>query len=186
MKKPIFIISGPSGVGEDTIISELKKELPLDKIVTTTTRDKREGEEEGIAYYFITDSQFDEMLANQNFFEHATQQNGKKYGVTHKEINRVKNGNNIAIWKIEWQGVKKAKELLKDEVVAILITAPLDVLQKRIRDRGGLTEEQIKERMAYSKEWLNHTDLYDYQVPNLNGKLQQAVTAVKQIIKKHS
>ncbi len=186
MKKPIFIISGPSGVGEDTIISELKKDLTLDKVVTTTTRDIRSGEEEGIAYYFISEEEFDKKLGNNNFFEHALQQNGKKYGVTHDEINRVKNSDDIAIWKIEWQGVKKAKELLKDDVIAIFITAPLEILEERIRDRGGLSEKQISERMAYSKEWLNHTELYDYTVSNLNGKLQQAVTEVKKIIKKHS
>ncbi len=185
MNKPIFIISGPSGVGEDTIIDELKKKLNIDKVVTTTTRDIREGEVDGISYYFISNQEFDEKLDNNQFFEHAVQYNQKKYGVTHQEIKRVQNSQDIGIWKIEYQGVEKAKELLKDDVIAIFISAPLESLERRIRERGGMTEEQISSRMEYSKKWLDHKDLYDYEVPNLDGQLDKAVNQVLEIIKKY-
>lgn len=186
MNKPIFIISGPSGVGEDTIIDELKKNIHIDKIVTTTTREKRKTEVEGVSYYFISNQQFEDKIKNNQFFEHAVQYNQKKYGVTYQEIERVKNSQDICIWKIEYQGVKKAKKLLKDNVIAIFISAPLSSLEQRIRARGGMTEKQIASRMEYSKKWINHKDLYDYEVPNLDGQLNKAVHEVLEIIKKHS
>jgi len=186
MQKLIFIISGPSGVGEDTIIDELKKKLVIDKVVTTTTRDMRQNEINGVSYYFINDQEFDKELAEDNFFESAVQYNGKKYGVTHKEIQRVLNSQKIGIWKIEYKGVQKAKELLGDKVIAIFISAPLSSLEQRIRGRGGMTEEQIKDRMEYTKEWIKHKDIYDFEVKNLDGHLKEAVQEVLEIIKNHS
>lgn len=184
MKKPIFIISGPSGAGEDTIIEALKKDMPIDKIVTTTTRKKRKGEKHGKDYYFLSEQEFDSVLKNNGFFEHATQYNGKQYGVTHKEIQRVINSQKIGIWKIEYQGVIKAKELLGDDVVTIFISVPLDQLKKRIMHRGDMTPQEVEDRMEYSKKWMEHKDIYDYEVDNSDGQLNVAISRIKEIIQK--
>ena len=178
-KNNLFIISGPSGAGEDSIIDGLKKILPVERVITTTTRQPRPGEKSGEPYYFINHENFIKLIKEKKFFEY----NDNYYGVTHDEINRVRSGDKIGLWKIEYKGVITAKKLMP-EITAIFINAPLNILEKRIRRRDNVTEEFIKERLAYTKEWLKHLDLYDYLVENEEGKLNQAIAQVAEIIKK--
>jgi len=185
-KSNIFIISGPSGAGEDSIITELEKQLPIERIITTTTRDKRPSENEGVDYYFTSKEDFERRLTSEEFAEHAKQYNGNLYGVTKEELRRVQESGKIGVWKIEYKGVITVKKL-HPEIVAILInTMTLKVLEDRIRHRDNVSEEYIKERMEYTKKWLSHKAIYDYAVVNENGKLSQAVKEVVDIIKLNS
>lgn len=182
----VFIISGPSGAGEDSIIGELAKSLPLEKITTTTTRAMRPGEVEGKDYYFISPQEFRERLAKGNFIEHAQQYNGNFYGVTQEELARVAKSGKIGIWKIEYKGVMTVKEKFP-QIKAILINTPdLATLERRIRNRDHISEEYIQDRMAYTKKWLAHTAIYDFTIINEDGKLEEAVAQTKEIIQKHS
>lgn len=186
-KSKLFIISGPSGAGEDSIIQGLKKLLPIEKVVTTTTREKRDGEVDGNpdAYYFISKEEFQKGIIEDRFFEYAREYNDQFYGVTKKEIKRVVNSGRIGIWKIEYKGVMTIKKLMP-EVVSILITVPsLEILRQRILKRGA-SEEFVRERMDYTKEWLKHKDIYDYEVVNYENKLDEAVENVKEIILKET
>lgn len=183
--KNIFIVSGPSGAGEDSVIDSLAKKLDTEKVITTTARPMRTGDSEGHPYYFITPEAFEKGITDGIFAEYAKQYNGQLYGVTKKEIERVAQSGKIGIWKIEYQGVMTAKKLFPG-IVAILLTAPLEVLETRIRRRDNPDEKLLQERMEYTKEWLKHTDIYDYVVENEEGKLEQTVEQVYQIIKKHS
>lgn len=180
----IFIISGPSGAGEDSIISGLQKILPVEKIITTTTRPMRQGEAQGNPYWFISKDEFIQRRDNNEFVEWAEQYNGNFYGVTKDEIERVKNSEKIGLWKIEWKGVITAKKNYP-EIPAIFITVPdLKTLENRIRKRDGVKEEYIQERMEYTKEWMKHTDIYDHTVVNEEGKLDKAIRETAEIIKK--
>lgn len=183
-KSKIFIISGPSGAGEDSIIEGLKKFFKIERIITTTTRAMRSGESQGNPYYFISKNEFIKRRNNNEFVEWAEQYNGNLYGVTKAEIERVKNSSNIGTWKIEWKGVITAKKIFP-EIPSIFINAPLDVLENRIRRRDNFSEEYIKERTEYTKEWLKHKDIYDYEVVNEEGKLDEAIKEVKDIIEKN-
>ncbi len=181
----LFIISGPSGAGEDSIIAGLAKIMPIERVITTTTRRPRPGESQGRPYYFISQQEFKNKIAAGEFFEYAQEYNNHYYGVTVAEINRVRASGKIGIWKIEYKGVQTAKKLMPG-IIAILITAPLKSLERRLRRRDRAGEEFIQQRMAYTKEWLKHKDIYDYEVKNLDGRLNEAVQAVAKIIKKHS
>lgn len=182
----IFILSGPSGAGEDSIIEGLKKHFPIERIVTTTTRDIRPGESHGISYWFISHEEFVSRREAGEFVEWAEQYNGKLYGVTKEEIERVKNSGKIGTWKIEWKGVVAAKKLFP-EIPAIFITVPdLETLERRIRQRDNVSEEYIKERMEYTKEWMQHADIYDYTIVNADGKLDEAIDQAKEIIEKYT
>ncbi|MCA9364634.1 MAG: hypothetical protein KC736_01950 [Candidatus Moranbacteria bacterium] len=182
--KNIFIISGPSGAGEDSIIDGLAKFMPIERVVTTTTRQPRQGESEGNPYYFISKEKFEEKIAENGFVEYARQYNDNIYGVTFDEIERVKNSGRIGIWKIEYKGVETAKKLFPG-IIAIFITVEsLSVLEDRLRRRGA-SEEYIKERMVYTKEWFNHTDIYDYTVTNVENKLDESIQKTATIIQKH-
>lgn len=186
MQHPIFIISGPSGAGEDSIIDGLAKKMPIERVITTTTRAPRAGESEGNPYYFVSREAFARLIDRNALVEYAQEYNGELYGVTKEELARVGQSGKIGIWKIEYKGVMTAKKLFP-EIVAILITVPsLDILEKRIRKRSGVTDAYIAERMAYTKEWLKHTHIYDAVVVNEEGKLDQAIKETMGIIEKYN
>ena len=181
----IFIISGPSGAGEDSIIDGLAKLMPIERMITTTTRSPRAGENDGYPYYFVSSEQFQKKIASGEMVEYAKHYNGNYYGVTKTELERVAASGKIGIWKIDYKGVETARKLFPG-IIAILITASLLIMSQRIRTRDNVTEEYIAERMAYTREWLKHTDIYDYTITNEQGKLGQAIQEVLAIIKKHA
>lgn len=183
MPNNIFIISGPSGAGEDSIINGLKERLPIERIITTTTRPMRPGEQPGRDYYFIEPEQFLKNIREKKFIEYAQEYNNHYYGATHEEIERVKKSGKVGIWKIEYKGVITVKKIMPD-IKAIFINAPLDILAARIRKRGNVSEEFIQERLAYTQEWLKCLDIYDFTVNNEEGKLEQAIKEVANIIEK--
>jgi guanylate kinase len=184
-KSNIFIISGPSGAGEDSIIEGLYKYFPIERVKTTTTRQMRPGESQGSPYYFISKDEFQRGIKNGDFVEHAEEYNGNSYGVTKEEFSRVKSSGKVGIWKIEYKGVIKAKEMFP-EIIAIFIMAPsIEILEDRIRRRGSFPEEYIKERTKYTKEWLKYKNIYDYTVINEENKLDKAIKETAEIIKKH-
>jgi guanylate kinase len=180
----IFIISGPSGAGEDSVIEGLSKLLPLEKIITTVTRSKRSGESDGHPYYFVSPETFENKIKQGEMAEYAKHYNDNYYGVTREELERVAKSSKIGIWKIDYHGVETANRLFP-EIIALFITDPLDILEKRIRMRDNLTETYIQERMAYTKEWLKHTNIYDYTIENEQDKLDETIEKVYTIIKKH-
>jgi guanylate kinase len=180
--KNIFIISGPSGAGEDSIIDGLGEILPVERVITTTTRAPRPGEHAGNPYYFLSKQDFETKVAAGEFVEYAEEYNKQLYGVTRTELARISESGKIGLWKIEYQGVMTAKKLFPG-IIAILVTAPLGVMEDRIRRRGNFSEEAIAERMAYTKVWLTqHANIYDYTVENHEGKLRETISAFKNII----
>ncbi|NTW29994.1 MAG: guanylate kinase [Candidatus Moranbacteria bacterium] len=180
----LFIISGPSGAGEDSIIDALAERLQVERVITSTTRDPRPGETHGNPYYFISRAKFSVLIDSDALAEWAEEYNGNLYGVTHDELVRVSSSGKIGLWKIEWKGVMKAK-LMFPGIVAILISAPLASIEARIRRRDGLSEEYLAERMAYTREWMTHTDIYDYTIENRDGELDKAVDQAEAIIRRH-
>ena len=184
-KSKIFIISGPSGAGEDSIIKGLTDFFEIERIVTTTTRAMRPGESEGSPYYFVSREEFQEKIKNDELAEYAQEYNNNFYGVTKRELERVRNSGKIGIWKIEYKGVITAKKLFP-EIKSIYITPPsLEILKQRIMRRDNASEEYVNERMEYTKEWIKHEHIYDFEVVNEDGKLAEAIKKVSEIIKEH-
>lgn len=185
MKNNIFIISGPSGSGQDSVVEGLKKYFSIERVVTTTTRAPRIDESQGNPYYFISTEDFQKKIKNNVFIEYAKEYNDNYYGVSRIELERVENSKHIGIWRIEYKGVITAKKLYP-EIIAILLTAPLEVLEDRIRKRDNPDEEFLAKRMTYTRDWLqNHRDIYDYEVENKQGKLAETIEKIANIIIKH-
>jgi guanylate kinase len=184
IKKNLFILSGPSGAGEDSIIEGLRKIFSIEKIITTTTRDMRPGEVEGKDYYFISKGDFLKKIKENGFFEWAEEDNGQLYGGTLKEIERVKNSGQVGIWKIDYKGVISAKKLIP-EAVSIYIHIPLNEIRERLIKRGTASPEFIKSRLEYAKGWEENKNIFDYKVENIKNKLPQTIEKVANIIKKH-
>lgn len=183
--KNVFIISGAAGSGKDSIIEKLTELLPIERVITTTTRNMRPSEKEGNPYYFVTPEVFQQKIAAGEFVEHSINENGGHYGITKQELDRVTSHGNIAIIRVDWKGVVTIKNLFP-EIPALYIAAPIEILEKRLRARDRDKNEQyFEERMQYTREWLQHLDIYDYQIENKEGKLEGAVDEVKNIIEKH-
>ncbi|HAT73708.1 MAG TPA: hypothetical protein DCS08_01740 [Candidatus Moranbacteria bacterium] len=177
----IFIISGPSGAGEDSVIKKLKNHIDFDKIVTTTTRAMRPEDEEGVSYYFISEEEFKKGIEENRFFEYALEDNGNYYGGTYEELERAKKSPKPILWKVEYQGVLKAKKILP-EVKSIFIYIPFELIKERLAKRGE-TEETINSRLEYAKGWYDNEDAFDFKVINEEGKLDETVQKVAEIIK---
>lgn len=185
MFKNVFIISGAAGSGKDSIIEKLGTILPIERVVTTTTRSMRPSEKEGAPYYFVSREVFEQKKVSHEFIEYSINENGESYGITKKELERVTSHGSIAIIRVDWKGVVTVKRLFP-EIPALYIAAPIDVLEKRLRLRDAGKEEQyFEERMAYTREWLKHLDIYDYTIENEEGKIDEAVEKVRAIIETH-
>lgn len=182
----LIIISGPSGSGQDSVIQGLiDRGLPIERVITTMARPMRAGESEGQPYYFVSPEKFDLMIKNNELIEWAEVYDSKR-GVTRQELERgLARPDKIAIWKMDWKGTAAAKKLFP-EAIAILITAPsIKDLIERIKKRGD-SPASIQSRIAYTKEFLKHKNLYNYVVINEEGKLEQTIDEVIAILKKES
>lgn len=145
----------------------------------------RSFESQGHPYYFITKEAFEDLLRADALAEYVQKYTGIYYGVTKAELARFseKHSGKIGIWKVDAEGAATIKARYP-EVVVIMITAPLEVIESRIRNRGVLPEEEIQSRLEHIKEWLPKS-IYDYQIENEEGKLEEAVARVKAIIESH-
>jgi len=179
----VFIISGPSGSGQDTLIEALKKELPLERVITTTTRPKRPTESDGHPYHFITKKAFTELLQAGAFVEYAKTYNGEWYGVQKKDLDAALASSNVVIWKVDYKGVRSIKKQFP-HIISFLIEVPKEILRKRLIKRDAPSEEYLQARMEYTEEWLASKELYDYCIKNEEGHLTEAVASLKAIIQK--
>jgi len=180
----IVIISGPSGAGEDSVIEGLRAHTTINRIITTTTRQPREEESDGNPYYFISEEAFRKKIESDEMVEWAEQYNGNLYGVTKEELQRVNDLEGLGIWKIEYKGVMTAREKFPEILNIFIMAESLEVLEQRIRKRSDVTDEFIADRMEYTKEWLQHEDIYDYKVVNKQGLLGEAISEVVDILRK--
>ena len=156
--------------------------LPIERVITTTTRDMRAGESDGDPYYFISHDEFKKGVEENRFFEFAQEYNDNYYGVTHDELNRVVKSGKVGIWKIEYKGVKHAKKEIPS-IVAIFINASLEDLEGRIRRRDDVSDAYVAERMEYTKKWLEYKDIYDFEIVNEDGKLAESIDKTEKIIR---
>ncbi|PLX20293.1 guanylate kinase [Candidatus Parcubacteria bacterium] len=181
MKRNLFIISGPSGAGEDTIMKALQEKKDFKKVVTTTTRAMRKNETEGDPYYFLSKEEFKDGISDGRFFEYVIEDNGNYYGNTYEEIERVRKSDDRFLMKLEYKGVITYKEIFP-EAVSIMIDAPWEELEGRIRKRDKVSEAFVQGRADYAKGWYQNKDKFDHIVENRNGQLEEAIQNTLDII----
>ena len=165
-KGKIIVISGPSGVGKDTVIGELRKRVPqMQYSVSATTRDIRPDEIPDVSYHFITKEQFDRMVADDAFLEHA-EYSRSCYGTPAKPVlDWISEGRDVIV-EVEVQGGYQVKKKRPDAVM-IFITAPsFAELERRLRGRGDTSEEMIRLRLETAREEYRKAVNYDYIVCN--------------------
>ena len=181
-KGKLIVVSGPSGVGKDTVVSEYLKLHPEDKLsVSMTSRPKRDYEVDGVHYYFRTKEGFVEEINKGNLLEYATY-NGNYYGTPKSEvIKRLEDGINV-ILVIEVQGARNIKNMLGKDALLIFVLPPsLEALKERLLNRGTDSIDVINERLEIAKKEIEENTFYDYKI--INDDLDTAVKSLENIIK---
>lgn len=181
MKGRIVILSGPSGVGKDTVIDAWQKVNPLvQRVVAATTRDPRPGEVDGVDYHFLTSEKFLRRVDAGGFLEHKLV-HSNYYGTPKASVDQLVDQGRIAILKIDVQGAEAVRPL-RPEAVSVFLLPPSDSeLERRIRGRGLDSEEVIQERLKNARQEIAEATRYDHQL--VNDGVEQTVQKLQEIVR---
>ena len=181
-KGAMFIIEAPSGTGKSTIVKELlKQDSNLKFSVSVTTRKPREGEKEGVDYYYITDDQYDKLLAQDAFYEYVNSQYGSRYGTLRSEVDSFINVGQDVIFDMDWIGARQMRQKAPNDVVTIYLLPPsVKEVRRRLEDRKTDSKETIEKRMNLIAEKLKHWDEFDYVI--INADIEETVRKVQRVI----
>ena len=178
-KGKFIVISGPSGVGKDTICEELIKRGNGIYSVSMTTREKRSGEIDGVDYFFVNKEVFEKNIKDDYFLEYAIY-NGNYYGTPTKFIvDNINRGINVfAI--LEVNGFTNVKKIFGDASTIFIMPPSFEELERRLRGRKSDDSKIINERLNIAKEEIKYKDKYDYIV--INSTVDKAVLEIENII----
>jgi len=176
MSSAILVISGPSGAGKSTIIDAASAEIgEFYFSVSTTTREPREGEVDGIDYYFVSKEEFETDIKNGSFLEYAIV-HGNYYGTSLKPVREALKKDKLVIFDIDVQGHRLVQEALGDIVVSTFITpSTLTQLINRLSTRKSDNIDVINKRLQNAKDEIKAIDEFDYLI--INDNVQDAKEA---------
>ena len=177
----VLVVSSPSGAGKTTICKRLIQDIEnLSLSISVTTRLKRQNEIDGKDYFFKSDEEFEKMVKQEKFLEHA-RVFGYSYGTLKSEINsKITNGVNVIV-DIDWQGTRQIEEHIPDDIVKIFILPPsIKELEKRLGARATETRDSFKKRMSEARKEISHYNEYDFVI--INDDVQESVNKIKLIL----
>ncbi len=179
-KGNLFVFSAPSGAGKTSLVKALTESLSdITVSISHTTRKPRPAEKADINYHFVTRAIFEEMIATNQFLEHA-QIFGNLYGTSRQWVEDTLQTGTDVILEIDWQGCQSIQRLFKDCICIFIIPPSPSTLAKRLTERGQDHPEVIVERLADVKETFRHLNEFDYIV--LNDQFEQALSDLKAIV----
>ena len=178
----VVILTGPSGVGKDAALNELKKmDRPWHYVVTATTRPIRHNEIDGVDYIFMGESEFKLSLDQNEFLESANVYE-QWYGVPKSQVSEpLKNGLDV-ILKVDIQGAATIKSLIPQAISIFMIPGTLNDLENRLRTRMTESEEQLKLRLEVAKTELTKLNNFEYYIINEEDNLESTVRQIDTII----
>jgi len=162
----LFVVSGPSGVGKGTLVARVRDRLPgLGLTVSATTRAPREGEKNGVSYYFMDDSEFARRVENGEFLEWANV-HGHRYGTLKAEAERLMAEGSSVVLEIDVQGGLNVRKVYPDVVLVFIEPPSIEELERRLRGRGTEDESSIELRLANANHEMELASLYDVRIVN--------------------
>jgi guanylate kinase len=177
--KPVFVVTGPSGAGKGTLIQlVLPRFDELALAVSATTRAQRPGEQDGVHYWFLSRDEFDRRVDAGEFLEWVDYV-GNRYGTLNSEIGRLRAEGKAPLLELETEGAKRVQR--RDEnAVTVFVTAPVQELDRRLRDRATESSGQIEDRLRIARQQLDEAVDFDYVVEN--DDREQAADRLAEIV----
>ncbi|HME34237.1 MAG TPA: guanylate kinase [Candidatus Sulfotelmatobacter sp.] len=177
----IYIISAPSGSGKSTLVSELLKLVPnLDFSISYTTRAARGSEQNGKEYHFVTREEFEQMMRDDEFLEHANLYGTDYYGTARQYLREAKQKGNDLLLDIDVQGAAQIKQKLPEAISIFVLPPDRKTLEWRLRKRGEDSDEVINRRLDAARREIENYDKYDYIL--INADLEESIDSLEAIV----
>jgi guanylate kinase len=178
----LIVLSGPSGVGKDSVLIRMRERgLPFHFVVTATTRAKRSAEIDGQDYFFVSSDEFARMIEANELLEYAIVYNDYK-GIPKQQVRDALASNQDVIMRIDVQGAATIRKLVPDAVLIFLTTESEEAMVTRLQARQTETPEGLKLRIATARQELKRADEFDYAVVNKQFCLDETVDDISAII----
>lgn len=179
----LIVISGPSGVGKDTIIHRLAQRNPaLQFVVTTTSRPARPEEKEGVDYFFVSAEQFKTMIARNEFLEHAWVYSDYK-GISKSQIQKALSSGKDVLLRLDVQGSATVRSLCPDALLIFITPRTEAELIQRLTERESESDDQLHLRIETARNEMQRMEEFDYVVINSQGQIDEAVENIEAIIR---
>lgn len=178
----VLVLSGPSGVGKDTVLEAMRAAHPdFFYTVTATTRPKRPGEIDHVHYVFVEPAEFDRLLAEGEFLEHA-EVYGNRYGVPRSQVRRALERGQDVVVKVDVQGAASIKRLAPEAIFIFLAPPSMEELTRRLRSRKTEDVDELIKRMRTAEQEMEEVVHFDYVVINENDQVEQTVKNIDAIV----
>jgi guanylate kinase len=178
----LIVISGPSGVGKDAVVTRMKERaLPFHFVVTATTRPPRPDEVHGVDYFFVSEDEFQRMIEEGELLEHAIVY-GEHKGIPKKQVREALASGKDVVMRIDVQGARTIREMDSGAVLIFLTTCNEDELVGRLRARRTESEEKLQLRIETVHEEFKRIPEFDYKVVNREDELDETVDTILAII----
>lgn len=179
----LIVISGPSGVGKDTVVHRMReRRLPFRFVVTATSRPRRDDEVDGVDYLFLTHEEFEGMVARGEFLEHALVY-GQFKGIPRRHVREALATGQDVVFRIDVQGAETVRRLCPEALLIFLATRDEEELARRLRKRRTELAEALELRLAAARQEYEKVGLFDYVVVNGDDELDRAVDTIEAIIR---
>lgn len=179
----LIVVSGPSGVGKDSLVQRLQeRECPFYFVVTATDRPPRPNEVEGEDYFFVSTEEFERMIEENELIEHAVVY-GQYKGVPKKQVREAMASGKDVVMRLDVQGAATIREIAPEAVLIFLTASSEAELKERLRARGDDSPQQVERRLATAREEMKRLPEFDYIVLNRKGELDHAADDVLAIIR---
>lgn len=181
MKGKLYIISAPSGAGKTSLVSALvSSSSEISACISHTTRPKRPGEHNGVDYYFVDKDEFDRILEEDGFLEHALVFDNY-YGTSIEALEVELNTGRDVVLEIDWQGARQVRKKFYDSLSIFIVPPSHDELEQRLKRRGEDDEETVNRRMRDAVAEISHYNEYDYLI--INDDFRTALADIQAIFR---
>ena len=178
----LIVISGPSGIGKDSVVQGLKRrDLPFHFVITATSRPPRDYETDGIDYFFYSHEEFEQMIEAGEFLEHAWVYSNYK-GVPKSQVRKALASGEDVVMRLDVQGAQTVHNLCPDAIMIFLTAKSKDEWLHRLRERRSETEEELSLRIETARKEYETLDSFDYIVINEEGQLDHTLDVIESII----